>query len=226
MWRNWTWGLTLLAAFAALSCKGSQGTPSAKEEKRLPQDIIPAALKEMGADLQFDEGRPQKPITAAYFKDQGLSADTFVLLRRLPTLTTLSLKGCQLPADGIQEVASLSNLRKLFLTDCAWVTDADLKELTRLKQLRILVLTGCTRVTDGGLKNLAACPQLRSLELMDCKQVSDAGLKDLTALKQLQHLGLSGCAGVTAEGEAAVKAALPHCRISREPYDFTRVGVE
>jgi hypothetical protein len=197
---------------------GEQAGPTAPEE-------VVAALEQAGASFRRAEDRPGKPVVAVYFTDATINDPSLALLKRLPNLNTLGLRGCRLPNEGIKEVAALSRLQKLYLSDCPWVTDTDLKELTSLKRLKELVLTGCTRVTDSGLKDVAAFAQLQLLELSECRQISDAGLKELASLQRLQRLGLSGCDKVTAAGEKELKTALPKCAITREPYDFTRTGV-
>lgn len=68
------------------------------------------------------------------------------------------------------------------------------------------------QVTDEDLKLLASLPSLKSLTLMG-RGVTDSGLKHLEKLNSLQTLTLSATS-VTDEGIAALKQALPDCRIS------------
>jgi hypothetical protein len=187
---------------------------------------VPAALEKAGAELRRDETRPSKPVVAVYFTNCALDDDTLALLRRLPSLTTLSFRDCaEPPASRLREVSSLSSLRKLWLSGCTWVTDDDLKDVASLRSLQELVLNGCNRVTDTGVKQLGGLQRLHWLDLGDCTQVTDAGLKDLGSLQRLQRLGLGGCAKVTDAGEVDLKKALPKCAITREQYDYTRTGV-
>jgi internalin A len=93
------------------------------------------------------------------------------------------------------------------------VTDAGLEELAALKGLTTLDLSG-TRVTNAGLKEVAALKGLTTLRLSDNSRVTDAGLKELAALKGLTTLRL-GESGVTAEGVAQLKKALPNCSVHR-----------
>ena len=92
------------------------------------------------------------------------------------------------------------------------VTDSGLKKLVGLKQLQTLQL-GRTRVTDAGLKEMSALKQLQTLYLGSTK-VTDAGLKELAGFKQLEKLYLAETQ-VTDPGVAALRKALPNCKIVR-----------
>ncbi len=209
----------LLVALVPLACSKPKPPPAA-----LPDDI-PAALEKAGADVSRDENKKNKPVTAVYFKEQPVNENTLALLKRIPSLTSLSLRGCQVTTTGLKEVAATPSLQKLFLVDCTWLTDADLTELTPLQGLRELVLTGCEKITDAGLKDVALLKNLRLLELAECKQISDAGLKELRPLKNLRRLGLSHCEKVTEAGQKELTAAVPQCIITRDQYDLSRTGV-
>jgi hypothetical protein len=53
------------------------------------------------------------------------------------------------------------------------------------------------------------------VSLAGCRQITDAGLKELAALSHLRTLDLTDCTGVTDEGVADLKKALPGLRVER-----------
>jgi hypothetical protein len=195
-----------------------------KAPATLPNDI-PAALEQAGADVIRDESKQSKPVTAIHFKETTVNENTLALLKRIPTLTTLSLRACQVTNAGLKEVAAIPSLQNLFLVDCTWLTDDDVKELEPLRNLRELVLTGCEKISDAGLKSVASLKSLRLLELAECKQISDIGLNELKSLKNLRRLGLSNCVRVSDAGVKDLNMALPQCIVTRDQYDLSRTGV-
>lgn len=124
------------------------------------------------------------------------------VLGPLPQLTDLDLLGCTRLVN--LEVFQHSPLERVCLIEC--------ERLTSLKPLRALPLKSlnlhrCTGVTS--LEPLRALP-LQLLDLSGCTEVTS--LEPLRALP-LQLLHLSGCTGVTEAEVAALKAALPGCKI-------------
>jgi hypothetical protein len=91
--------------------------------------------------------------------------------------------------------------------------DAELPDLKNYPQLVDLWIDG--HFTDAGLAALAGLTQLELLRI-DSKQVTDAGLEHLRGLKRLRRLDLEHTA-TTAEGRAALREALPKCKILPEP---------
>jgi len=67
------------------------------------------------------------------------------------------------------------------------------------------------RITDKSLKTVAQCPRLRLLLLYD-NDFTDDGLTPLHSLTRLERIGLLGT-DVSADGAAALNAALPNCKI-------------
>jgi hypothetical protein len=131
-------------------------------------------------------------------------------LARFKSLQSLNLGGVRDLTDArMKEVARLENLQGLYLF-ATLVGDPGLKELARLKNLRTLDLSD-TRVTDAGLKELAGLKSLQTLNLVGTG-VTDAGLRELARVKSLRWLDVD-VADVTAQGVAALRKALPKCRI-------------
>jgi internalin A len=123
-------------------------------------------------------------------------------LRALP-LQTLNLSGC----TGVTSLEPLRALplQTLNLSGCTGVTS--LEPLSALP-LQTLNLSGCTGVTS--LEPLRALP-LQSFDLSDCTEVTNLEpLRDLP----LKSLSLNRCTGVTEAEVAALKVALPGCKIT------------
>ena len=96
-------------------------------------------------------------------------------------------------------------------------SDADIANVGRLAgltSLRYLNLSFCDGVTDAGLARLPAFVGVRQLFLRGCRHITDAGLGHLHAMAGLHTLDLSDCAGLTAAGIAAVRDALPNCKVT------------
>ena len=95
-------------------------------------------------------------------------------------------------------------------------TEADVtavRALASLTGLCYLNLSYCDGVTDAALADLKAFPGLRQLFLRGCGRVTDAGLLHLHALTALLTLELTDCKRLTAYGTAALRKALPTCKV-------------
>ena len=79
-------------------------------------------------------------------------------------------------------------------------------------EYRLLSLTIAGECTNDELKGLAACERLTSLSLSSPK-ITDAGLEHLKGLTKVTSISIS-TSGTTTEGIAALRAALPNCRIT------------
>jgi hypothetical protein len=90
---------------------------------------------------------------------------------------------------------------------------AALSALGGLASLRYLNLSYCAGVTDAALELLRAFPGLLQLSLRGCPNVTDAGVCRLHALTGLHALELTDCEHVSAAAVAAVRAALPGCKV-------------
>ena len=91
--------------------------------------------------------------------------------------------------------------------------DAELPGLKNYPHLVDLFAAG--NFTDSGLAGLADLTQLERLTLRS-NHVTDAGLEHLRGLKRLRQLALERTA-TTPEGRAALREALPDCKILPEP---------
>jgi len=68
--------------------------------------------------------------------------------------------------------------------------------------------------TDADLAGLCELRSLGALSLAG-SHVTDAGLDRVAELRGLRELNLLGCPGVTAEGAARLRKALPGCEVYR-----------
>jgi hypothetical protein len=160
-------------------------------------------------------------------------------LKHLITLTGLrylELNDTRVGDGGLEHLLVLTSLDSLFLSDTR-VSDAGLARLGALTSLKALGLSG-PQLSDSGMAHLKALTGLRYLTLNDTR-VGDAGLAHLKALTGLQTLGLNGTGvgdrgleplkslkalrqldltgtKVTAGGVAALRKALPRCKVVAE----------
>jgi Leucine-rich repeat (LRR) protein len=93
---------------------------------------------------------------------------------------------------------------RLWLTRVQDAGLADLSELTGLQRLNL----DKTRISDEGLANLKPLVNLVALELSS-NEITDEGLKHLAGLSKLQELTVAFCTGITDDGIAALKQAVP-----------------
>ena len=118
---------------------------------------------------------------------------------------------------SVSDGPGLKNLRKLpalnYLSfQHVELTDKEVPHLAGLKELETLGLDD-TKVTDAGIKALKDLPKLKVLWLTNTP-VTNACVGDLVRHKHLTKLHLEGT-HIDAEGEAAIKRALPKCQVVR-----------
>ena len=133
-------------------------------------------------------------------------------LKGLTQLKTVHLPEAITDA-GLAHLQGLTQLQLLSLSETK-VTDAALEQIKDLGQLKALFLKK-TNVTDAGLKDLRGLSRLERLDLSETK-VTDAGLEHLKGLATLKTLSLAGTQ-VSEAGVKSLQAALPQCKISKEP---------
>ncbi len=151
----------------------------------------------------------------------------------LTSLERLSLRGENVNDECLQQIAGLETLRRLDLSR-TMVSDAGMASLTQLRQLRELNLSH-TRVSGPGLahlqplrnlerldlagnsisaeglQHLAQCRHLRFIQ-MDGPGITDASLLLLAQIPTLRQVNLVNT-GVSPEGAAALKKAVPECSV-------------
>jgi tRNA A-37 threonylcarbamoyl transferase component Bud32/Leucine-rich repeat (LRR) protein len=98
-----------------------------------------------------------------------------------------SSRGYRITNKGLQYLAGLKSLKKLYLSDLP-ITDEGLQHLAGLSSLQELNLRKL-QITGAGLKHLGGLQNLQTLHLTGMK-LTPAGLKHLAGLKKLQGLGI------------------------------------
>ncbi|MBN71761.1 MAG: hypothetical protein CME32_21070 [Gimesia sp.] len=116
----------------------------------------------------------------------------------------------QITDEGIKHLHEQQLLKELTLDNTS-ISDAGMKYLSGMKDLEKLHLANCQRLSDAGFEHLANLKKLKSLQLF-LTPITDAGLKHLHGLEQLEQLNLRDTK-VTSAGVAALKRALPNCKI-------------
>jgi len=86
-----------------------------------------------------------------------LKESHFVELGNLKHLKILNFTQCNMSVDNssLQQVAKITTLTHLNLSNCIWVSDEGLRYLTNLINLTSLDLTNCPRITDEGITLLS-----------------------------------------------------------------------
>ncbi len=168
--------------------------------------------------------------------DEGLAR-----LSPLENLQELVLVGMpRITSAGLGVVQSMPGLRRLLLVRCAGVDDGVAVHLRGLK-LEAADFEQTSRVGDQTALALASMPTLREINLNFCDGVSDEGIEAIAALPALEILLLHGLSritdrslnalaraqslnaldlplrdtGITEQGIAKLKSALPDCKFNR-----------
>jgi len=195
-------------------------------------DLI-AEIKRLRGKVELDVQRPGKPLVGAWLQGRLVDDRLCERLKGASHLETLHLWFTRITDAGLQDLGSLTRLRRLSIADTpitdaglahlqeldrlerlhlprTEVTGAGLADLQGLKQLDWLDLRG-TPITDGALEHVRDWTQLRKLWL-DETNLTGAGLAHLRGLSQLERVYLRGTE-VRAEDVRDLKRALPRVRI-------------
>jgi hypothetical protein len=148
--------------------------------------------------------------------NSALGDNDLQALAALKTLTELSLASTRVNDAGLASLKGLKQLRRLDLDGTAFrgAGLVYLKELTNLAELRL----GCATLTDLFARQFSKLQGLKRLERLSLagSRIGDDTLKQLHALTWLRELDLSGTR-VSAASVAALRKALPQCRILAAP---------
>jgi len=136
-------------------------------------------------------------------------------LSAVATITELTLSGGSLTDEGVKDLAALTKLEALAVTQNKQVKGTTVPALVAVKSLKYLTIGDCdlgdlegwaalktlgkltsialpqAGVTDAGVKELAKLTQLTTLNL-DGSPITDAGLSELKALRSLDKLSVVG----------------------------------
>lgn len=154
----WTW---LLAAGLLIS-QAHAGDPAADPVSRIEHHGgFVRRLQRDGDALDVD-------LSGSTVADADL-AD----LVHLKNVQVLRLKACRIGDEGLEHVARIMTLRRLFL-DGTGVTDAGMLRLAPLEQLEFLNLYG-TAVGDAGLAHIGRLPALKTV-IVTAARVTPGGV--------------------------------------------------
>ena len=146
-------------------------------------------------------------------------------LKHFTELRELRLEYSNITDVGLANLAVMSKLEDLTLSDCEKITDAGLDSLKGLTSLKKFRISACHEVHEVGIANLAACKGLKSvqigflganalkglagvisLEELTCQYgASDEALAQIKGLTNLRQLELSGCLSLTDAGLVYLK---------------------
>ncbi len=160
---------------------------------------------------------------------------SLIELRKMDSLTGLSLLFTRISDEGLEHLRPLSHLELLFLpytpvTDKGlniikdfkglyWlnlgdttISDRGLAQLSQHPRLKILTLSH-TKITNAGLGHLRPIASLRSLDLRESR-IDDAGVDALADLTQLTELRLGD--RLSADAVRELRTRMPGCRIASD----------
>lgn len=171
-------------------------------------DLSESALTNVGLK---NIGKQKQLVTLNIPTISGIDDTGLAHIAGLTNLQELYLhNNPQLTDDGIKHLQGMHQLTELTLANTGF-SDAGMKYLSGMKDLEKLHLANCQRLSDAGFEHLANLKKLKSLQLF-LTPITDAGLKHLHGLEQLEQLNLRDTK-VTSAGVAALKRALPNCKI-------------
>ena len=186
-------------------------------------------------DKGFEAFRSCKNLAFLQFRCQNVGDVGFSNFASCTGLTNVELYHTQITSDGLASFAKAEGLKILILNDCKRIGDAGMAHFKGMKELMKLEFSG-TQVTDAGLAYFKDCQRVKELRLEDTP-MGDAGLTHFRGCVALEHLHLDGTkvtdaalatlkgfpkladlrvsrTPMTAKGVAALRAALPGCKIS------------
>ncbi len=153
-------------------------------------------------DLTADEFAPVGRLSQLQhlaIRDISLNDAAMRHIGRLRQLDMLHLENLKITDTGIEALATLDNLRDLYVSGSPWndersvtrVTGAGFAKLARLPGLEILHLIG-PMITDEGLAGVAQLQGLERLYLRDVRNVTATGIEALGNMTRLKEFSLSG----------------------------------
>jgi hypothetical protein len=110
-------------------------------------------------------------------------------LRERTQILLLDLTESRITDSGLELIASLPRLERLYLTSVVHVTDSGLRHVTKCQSLRELCILD-TSVTDEGIGHLKGLKNLERLRI-GSPDMSGAGIGHLMDIKTLSYLSLS-----------------------------------
>ncbi len=194
----------LLSLLFLVSCQPAAETPSAQQQQSAPAatpddaDAV-AALEAAGCLLTKNEAGLVTELSVA--SDDDFTA-TAAHLPGLKNIQVARFGGPGMTDAALTEIASLTTLRRLDLTDASAVGDETLKVAGQLPSLEVLILRR-SGFTDAGLQHINGLKKLRAIDLRNTN-TTDAGVEMLK--------GLTSLVDVQLEKSKVTDAGIPHLR--------------
>ena len=153
--------------------KGTDGEENRKKKKFRPAFVLVPllaivicavlfVLKPFAPRLKIDDKVFKDDTSYQSFDSVVFSGGDMRTLSRFKKCQTLILRRCDLPAESMDQIAKMSGLRTLTLTDCKGVEN--LKPLAALTELRSLTVSDCG-LTDEMLSDFTGSGNIRTLIL-------------------------------------------------------------
>lgn len=166
-------------------------------------------------------------------RNAPVSDEGLLQFKQLESVLLLDLSNTKVTGVGLRHLAQLPKLQRIDLENCP-ITDHALEAITSWANSPFLNLSG-TKITDQGIRHLARNKSWRGLDL-SLTRITNAALDSLAGMDKLEWLSLRGTAtddtgaarlervksltildcrgsGITAEGKARLKQALPRLSI-------------
>jgi Leucine-rich repeat (LRR) protein len=229
--------LVLLVGAAVVSLRAESATEQQRREVAIAGGkceivrIVPGWLSGILGD-DFHTFLDQSRITKVTMGDKIVDEKVGRILA-VPTLEILEFDRSPVTSACLSEIAKLSSLRSLTLSETqvtdisplaalpnlirldlsfSKTRDADLSSLSQFPSLRAINARGLL-ITDKGVEEIAKCSQLEEVGLTGAK-LSATGLRPLQGLKNLKKVMLLLAVYDSAD-LGALKAALPECKVDQ-----------
>ena len=172
----------------------------------------------VSGDLEFLANLPR---LRTFWLQCSIKGDVLNSLQRALPLTELRLQANQLTDRDLTYIQDHTSLRHLTLEANSgnFVTEAGLANLARLTELRFLNLSNCRDITDDGLRQLRHLRRLKTLRLSSTR-ISDDGLPLLAEFPNLENLNVDA-SNITAAGLLCLEP-LPKLRSVDVPSHWTQ----
>lgn len=230
--------LALLVGAAVVSLRAESVTEQQRQEvaraggKCELVRVVPAWLSGI-MGTEFHTFLDQTTITKVVMRGDNITDEKVSKIIAVPTLEILELDHCPVTSACLPDIARLTALRSLALTETqitdlsalaslphlyrldlsfSKTRDSDLSSLHQFPSLRTVNAKGLI-LTDKGVEEIAKCTEIEEICLSGAT-LSPTGLKPLQGLKHLKKLILVQAIFDGAD-VAALKAALPECEVDQ-----------
>jgi hypothetical protein len=119
-----------------------------------------------------------------------LTDESLRYIGQLKNLEELNIGGAGFSDEGMQSIAKLIKLKRLWLLKADMLTNKGLDELAKLESLTDLYLGSDTKITISGIKALNSLKTLKSLNLGDVHQDNSTAM-DISGLTELETLKIT-----------------------------------